>query len=810
MKDAETRAHVKLMNPTAALETHPADIPLATPRGLPPAGAATLLRTCREMALEALQRLAAHTLDRLDDALFELADKAENNAQQRVYFDAMRDVRLRRAGMETALRAQLQEQFERRSASPTPFGRPVGDSSSGASLGLVENDELEVTIAVENMVAKAHGLYEDELYALDRRVGHLLGDPELKGARNPFSPETICESVRKASTTLETGLTVQLLVLKLFDRHLVADLQGLYQALNHHLASRNVLPSIQRPNLGRPVVRPTRTTNAPGRGAMTAPLEPDVVSLIQELAAATRPGQPVSFTGGGATVALPQMLGALSVLQTGQSPAGMEGFEGFEGLQGVQLDPGQIAAGTVNVLRQLRSEGFTRGMDQVDDLMLELVTLLFDYVLDDKAIPTALKALIGRLQIPLLKVAILDKALFARKNHPARRLLNTLAGAAVGWDENRDGNDELFHAVEGVVQRVLKDFDQNVELFSELLTELENFLAAQEQRAQQRAELSVKILQGRERLDLAKAATETEIRRCLAMGPVPAPVQEFVDRHWRNLLVVTHNREGETSELWETRVRMLETLVWSVLPKRTQAERRELLAALPNFVRGLSDTIRTLSIEDEERSRFVAALARYQAAAMKGETPPDAAPAASPGPACGAMEPTVLEPRTDIDLGSPARFPGQAGAPEPEGRDLVTAILGLPPARPPRPGLHHGGEFEEIVIEDPRLEPEPAAPPAPEHDAHLQAAQGLAIGTWVEFLSESGARTRARLTWVSSVTGVYLFTDRRGMKVAERTTAGLALDFRRGSARLMESVPLFDRAVSHLMQGLRRSNNASH
>ena len=819
MKEAEVRAHVKPMTQTAALETQPADAPPASPRGLPPAGAATHLRSCREMALEALQRLAAHTLDRLDDALFELADKAENNAQQRVYFDAMRDVRLRRAGMETALRAQLQEQFERRSASPSPFGRPAGESSSGASLGLVENDELEVSIAVENMVAKAHGLYEDELYALDRRVGHLLGDPDLKGARNPFSPETICESVRKASATLETGLTVQLLVLKLFDRHLVADLQGLYQALNHHLASRNVLPSIQRPNLGRPVVRPTRATNAPGRGAVSAPLEPDVVSLIQELAAATRPGQAVSFTGGGTTVALPQMLGALSVLQTGQSPAGMEGFEGFEGLQGLQLDPVQVAAGTVNVLHQLRSGGFSRGMDQVDDLMLELVTLLFDYVLDDKAIPTALKALIGRLQIPLLKVAILDKALFARKNHPARRLLNALAGAAVGWDENRDGNDELFHAVEGVVQRVLKDFDKNVELFSELLTEFETFLAAQEQRAQQRAELSVKILQGRERLDLAKAAAEAEVRRCLAMGPVPAPVREFLDRHWRNLLVVTHNREGETSELWETRVRMLETLVWSILPKRTPAERRELLAALPSFVRTLSDTIRTLSIEDEERSRFVAALARYQAAAMKGETPPNTVaadtgnePEASPAPSGGAMEPTVLEPRTDIDLGSPARFPGQAGAPEPEGRDLVTAILGLPPARPPQPASHAGGEFEEIVIEAPRLEPEPAAPPAPapEHDAHVEAAQGLAIGTWVEFVSESGARTRARLTWVSSVTGVYLFTDRRGMKVAERTTAGLALDFRRGSARLMESVPLFDRAVSHLMQGLRRTNNASH
>ena len=56
MKEAEVRAHVKPMTQTAALETQPADAPPASPRGLPPAGAATHLRSCREMALEALQR----------------------------------------------------------------------------------------------------------------------------------------------------------------------------------------------------------------------------------------------------------------------------------------------------------------------------------------------------------------------------------------------------------------------------------------------------------------------------------------------------------------------------------------------------------------------------------------------------------------------------------------------------------------------------------------------------------------------------------------------------------------------------------
>jgi hypothetical protein len=448
-------------------------------------------------------------------------------------------------------------------------------------------------------------------------------------------------------------------------------------------------------------------------------------------------------------------------------------------------------------------------MDQVDDLMLEVVTLLFDYILDDKAVPAALKALIGRLQIPMLKVAILDKALFARKSHPARRLLNTLAEAAVGWDETRDCNDELFRAIERIVQRILADFDRNVELFSELLAELEGFLASQEQRAQQRAELSVKILQGRERLDLAKAMAGAEVQRCLAVDGIPRAVREFIDRHWRNLLVVTHNREGESSDLWQSRVRMMETLLWSVTPKRTPGERRELLAALPAFVRSLNETIRAIGMADDERDHFVAALARCQAAALKGETVADEVSPPAPAPERPAHTVAAAEPETAIELIGPAIFEAEDGGPDSEGRranlrsagpSRTAGRVALPPAI--------DTEVEEILIEDVVNEPvpEPLAPPPPENDAHLEAAQNLAMGTWLEFQHENGTRTRARLTWVSSVTGVYLFTDRKGMKAAERTPAGLAADFRRGSARIMETVPLFDRAVSHLMQGLRRSS----
>src|SRR3546814_14629943 len=47
-------------------------------------------------------------------------------------------------------------------------------------------------------------------------------------------------------------------------------------------------------------------------------------------------------------------------------------------------------------------------------------------------------ALIRRLQLPLLRVALQDRAFFVRGNHPARRLLNTVDESAAKWLDEDD------------------------------------------------------------------------------------------------------------------------------------------------------------------------------------------------------------------------------------------------------------------------------------------------------------------------------------------------------------------------------------
>ena len=74
----------------------------------------------------------------------------------------------------------------------------------------------------------------------------------------------------------------------------------------------------------------------------------------------------------------------------------------------------------------------------------------------------------------------------------------------------------------------------------------------------------------------------------------------------------------------------------------------------------------------------------------------------------------------------------------------------------------------------------------------------MKVGMWVEFNNtDNGSKERAKLSWISPITGKYLFVNRKGLKVADKTVFALATEMRRGSTIVLEEVPLFDRARRH-------------
>lgn len=713
-----------------------------------------LLRECREVAFRRLSGALVRMLGKVDDTLFEWSEKSENKVDQNIYFDAMREVRLKRASMEIGFKAQLMEGFNREIRKE---GDGSGDSLLAEQMSLVDEDGLEESLAVKNMVSKIEVECKQELHHLNRRVGVLLNDPEMTRAKNPIGPEVICTAFLEACGHFESGIKVKLIVLKLFDRHVIGEeIQPLYREINRLLIEKGVLPELRHD-----IKRVPGKARDDGDADAEAESDEDLYATLQKLMLRGVPA------GAANAAVIGSLVSTLTQLQQGRV-AQVQGALG-------SLDQSALMSGSVNVIHEIKASGAMGNVGAVEGMVIDVIAMLFDYIFDDADIPATMKALIGRLQIPMLKVGMLDKEFFSRRNHPARRLLNALAQASVGWNADTDKN--LYTKIEAIVQKVLEGFDKDVNLFSTLLEDFEAFLAKEKQRAEHLEEQSTRLVQGTERLRLAKQQVRIEVER-RNQSHLPKFVRQFLVSYWQNLLLVTLVKEGEGSVAWKRGVTAMDNLVWSVQPKATLQERDRMVKLLPSLLRVLREGMALISMREADFQSFLEQLSICHAGIVNAV--PRSGKAAN-----DADEIPLLDDDPLADLAD--------DSPVVADTSIMTATIHK---------LVVAGDLkaEEAVVAE-----EDDTPLDEVEDEFLGQARELKQGSWVEFTQEDGSALRAKLTWVSPVTGVYLFTNRQGLKACDKTLPSLAAELRRGSARILVDAPVFERAVSSVIEGLRKT-----
>lgn len=787
--------------------------------GVSAAEAKRVLTECRDRISEYLAGAVSATLDKVDDTLFERADKAINDAEQTIYFDAMREIRRRRSTIEQRTRQLFLERFAevvKRKSSTAASGGHAGDSS--LTLSLIEHEDLEESLAASSMASKVRSTCHRELFELEKRLQLILRRKELKNEDNPIGPEVICGAFRDACHDIDVDVKAKLIVLKLFDKLAIPGLQALYRAINQYLVKNHILPTIahqvkrpayQRPPM-TPAVQPPQTSDL--SGAYESPgYASGKINLYQALQQYVTGG--VSGMSGAAPVGAGMALAPAVLGPVVATLTALQHGEGFTELGG-NLDAGSMANGTVNVLREIKAAPSLQPLVQADGVTIDIVALIFDYILDNENVAPAMKGLIGRLQIPVLKVAIIDKTFFASRNHPARKLLDTLARAATGWQESEPrGEGSLYAEVEGVVETVLQEFSDDISLFAELVERLTDYLAGEQNRAARIEQRSAKALEGEERVMMAKVIVRDEIDRRINKQSPPKPVTTFLRDHWYTVLLLYFLREGEEGSNWRRCVELMDTLFWSVQPKRTDRERQRLVGALGWLLEGLQDGMEMASMPEALRHAFLADLkqchsqalsdGRSQQAQFEAEQRQQEL-SAQHGKLSGieaykqeiasvvpdlpeAQELTEAEVMAYVDFSDPRSGSSQEQQAEQRRQRYEELMDNLRETQ-------EQVEIEEITIGDPSPAPEPA-----QEDSHTALVEGLQKGTWVEFTRADGTTVRGKLSWISPLTGSYLFTNRHGLKVEDRTKKGLALEFRRGTAKLIEEKSLLDQALSNIL-----------
>ena len=217
---------------------------------MPPAATAAttpfdaILVQSRDLLRDQLTAAVTAMFDNAETALAELAEKEKDEDAKKRYLDARDLAGANREVIESQFRQRWTGEFQKRTNKAKKIGVSLSDISLD-DLALVAEDDLTETLKFNDMSAKLRRYCEEELGALDQRVGVLLGDASLESDDNPFGPQTICDAYKQACQKIEAPFEIRMVFLKLFDDHVADTIRSSYKDVNQLLIDNSILPKIR-------------------------------------------------------------------------------------------------------------------------------------------------------------------------------------------------------------------------------------------------------------------------------------------------------------------------------------------------------------------------------------------------------------------------------------------------------------------------------------------------------------------------------------------------------------------------------------
>lgn len=538
-----------------------------------------------------MARQLERMLGEFEQQLFRLADHARNPAQQSMHFETLRIVRLNRAdlvphylmGLEAAL-TRLRE----------PLALPeVLDPRTVPTfrdLRLVEETEMDESSVLRGIAARHTSRASLGLHLLGQRFGVLGGAPAFEADRLPVGPHSLCSILGDASHTLQIGMEQRLLLFRTFDRHVLNGYAQMVDTMNALLARENVLPSLAFvPIRARPSTQAqleSARTRREGRMALNA----------EGVVAAPRIGpRPHTAWQGqndrshdadeGAAIALLQQLlsgrhDLLGKLRPGRQPESAKAIPTAEviatlgNFQGDAANSGVQQRNLSDVRQALLAQSHKRHGEQAtlsreDNDTFELLGMLYSAIQHELHEDSNASVLLNRLQVPLLRAALLDRSFFVQQRHPARQLLNTVAESGASWMSEDEADPQLDEQLRRAVDHVVEHYHGDTTVFDAANQRLQQHLRAMARKAEVTERRHVEAARGKEKLELAKHRAAEEIVSATQGQQVPRFARSLLSQAWADVLTLILLRHGEESSEWQQHQEMTRQIVLATIGGRS-------------------------------------------------------------------------------------------------------------------------------------------------------------------------------------------------------------------------------------------------
>jgi len=734
----------------------------------------TVLESLQRESLERMEKLLKPFLKNLADHLFDLSTQIRHSSSaQNIFYDATVAMRRNSGTMATDIVRQLAEFYREPTPPKTRDDRQAAPTDDVGNLNLVDTAEFESSLALERTVSHGEDIYRVPLEALLIRYATLI-DADPNRVRLPIHIRPLCQAFQRTITAQQYAAPVVVKIFDFFTREFLEELESYYLYLNQRLASQDIRPKLEEEitakgtllNHGRPP-RPV-SRKAPGTpdqspqaddkaapAAQSSPAEqPTLAEMARSIGGNQAGGQqpPPNSQQAKYDNIYKSVIDALNFRRSvDESPGGLarayDTAPTGGSWDGAALAPGggqqQKLAGAGDIARALGTlqhdarvraaveqgtslrEYLAQNKEALGELkdtagltaeslnQLDLVDNLFGTIKSQLDLSHELRPALGDLHIPLAKLALLDSRFFLDRGHPARATLDKLAQLS---SSANFPNKALEGRITEIVDQIVADYDRDSKVFDQALLKIEKLVSQQERALSRNVERVVRIEEGQEKLLKAQQAVDKVIASKVKTAHAPKVLVDLVDNGLRDLLVLTHIKEGPHSRGWKDHLKTLDQLrLW--LGEQDQGDANDEMMTQ----RGLEAGTLIDMIEQQIASGLPTNVSHQQ----------------------------VLETLRDIMSGN---------------RDVefvnCTATAAEAQVEP--------AQLRAKVEDLPRLR------------RWVMRVEQLEQGTWLSYRDRSGKKVRMQLAWISEERDRYIFVNDRGQKVADISNIQLARQLSRG------------------------------
>ena len=373
---------------------------------------------------------------------------------------------------------------------------------------------------------------------------------------------------------------------------------------------------------------------------------------------------------------------------------------------------------------------------------LDLVDNLFETIKSKVDVSPDLKQSLGNLQIPLTKLALLDDKFFLDYRHAARAVIDKLSVLAASANfPNKALEDRINH----IVDTIVADYESDGSVFQFSLKQIDLLVKQQKRNMDRNIDRVIRVQEGQQRLEEAKRAARLALGERIKSPRAPRVLCDLVDNGWRDLLVLTHVREGGESEGWQEQIKALDLLCFWLDQRLRGAEAEELIA------QRLTEAEPILERLGQQISKAL--------------------------PICMIHEELLDEIRDilagNLDAGL-TDFSDQEWAATPDARDLRAKVEDLPRLR-----------------------------------RWVKRVEQLEINSWLNYLDDDGQKKRMQLAWMSKEKDRFIFVNERGQKVSDMSTIRLARQLSRGmqppSPSSSEKLSVVDQSMYQTLEHVQKT-----